>query len=283
MRRYGRENGFGRAGLLAADPAGCVAAGAGTGAAGRPARRGGPRGGGRRAAHRRRLSALPGGHQRQRRVRERAGTAAGDAGHAAVRADLRAARRGRPRRLHRPERRAAGARQARQLLPGQRPERQPGRRVLQPGPGDRAGGAAAAAGIDQHGGAHARRREGVRDRRRRQGQLPVPAGGRAAAAGRQAVHPVLPGGGDRGGPARPGRRVRPGGGEHLPAGGDPAVAAGVLLRVDRVAPGPGHGRDRCAAEAPGHPGRGPAAAGQAGAASQRAPSLVHGQPHRRHP
>src|SRR6184192_856038 len=44
----------------------------------------------------------------------------------------------------------------------------------------------------------------------------------AAQPGRQAVHPVLPGGGDRLGPARPGRRVRPGGGEHLPAGSDQA-------------------------------------------------------------
>ena len=187
-----------------------------------------------------RLRPLPG---RQRRLRERAGQAAWDAGDAAGHADLLAARRRRPRRLRRPERSAGDPRPGRRLLPHQQRERQPRRRVLQPGPGDRAGGQAAAAGVDDHRGADARHRHDVRDRCRRHGQLPVPPAGRAGAARGHAVHPVLPGGGDRGGPARPGGPVRPGGGEHPAAGGDPAAAGDVLLRLDRPAPGPGRGRD----------------------------------------
>ncbi len=56
MKRYGRENNSGRAGLRPVGDPGFLAAGAGAGAAGGPARRGGPRGGGRRAAHRWRRS-----------------------------------------------------------------------------------------------------------------------------------------------------------------------------------------------------------------------------------
>ena len=117
--------------------------------------------------------------------------------------------------------------------------------------------------IDQHGGAHARRREGVRDRRRRHGQLP--GSGRWTRSSRPTGTPFTRSfrvAAIAAGPARPGRRVRPGGGEHPAAGGDPAAAAGVLLRVDRPAPGPGTaGTCRTLQKHLATAGRGPAAAG----------------------
>src|SRR6266566_3340876 len=97
-----------RALVLALRAAAFLAAGDGARAAGRPARSGGPRCHRRRAAHRDRLWPLPGGHQGQRRLRERAGKAPRHAGDGTDQADLIAARRGLPRRLHWPERCAAG-------------------------------------------------------------------------------------------------------------------------------------------------------------------------------
>ena len=144
-------------------------------------------------------------------------------------------------------------------------------------------GLAAAGRIDDHGGAHAGHREDVRDQSRRHGQLLIPPDRRAGPAHGPVLHPVLPGGRHRADPARAGGRVRPGGGDRPAAGGDPAAAGGVLLRVDRAAAGPGHGRDSGAAAATGHASRGPAAAGAAGDAPQRERAHVQHQPHRRHP
>ena len=148
------------------------------------------------------------GDQRQRRLRQRGGSAARPAAPQADHADLLAARRGRARHLHRALRPAGGARPGGRRVPDGQRQRQPGRRVLQPGPGDRPGGPAAAAGVDDHGDPDAGHREDVRHRGRRHGQLPVPVGERTGPAVGQAVHPVLPGGGHRRDPARAGRRLR---------------------------------------------------------------------------